>query len=47
MYCSGCNTNKEPLVHSSESNTIVSSAPLPQTNQTEAVDTFEKYFAGI
>ena len=40
MYCSGSNTNKESLVHSCVSETIVSSALLSQTNQIEAFDTF-------
>ena len=35
MYCSGSNTNKDSLVHSCESDTIVSSASLSETNQTE------------
>ena len=40
MYCSGSNTNKESLVHSCVSETIVSSASLSQTNQIKAFDTF-------
>ena len=40
MYCSGSNTNKESLVNSCESDTIVSAASSSQTNQTEAFDTF-------
>ena len=40
MYCSGSNTNKESLVHSCVSETILSSASLSQTNQIEAFDTF-------
>ena len=40
MYCSSSNTNKESLVHSCVSETIVSSASLAQTNQIEAFDTF-------
>ena len=40
MYCSGSNTNKESLVHSCVSETILSSASLSQTNQIEASDTF-------
>ena len=35
MYCSGSNTNKASLVHLCESDTILSSASLSQTNQTE------------
>ena len=40
MYCSGSNTDKESLVQSCVSETIVSSASLSQTNQIEAFDTF-------
>ena len=40
MYCSCSNTNKESLVHSCVSETVVSSASLSQTNQIEAFDTF-------
>ena len=40
MYCSGSNTNKESLVHSCVSDTVVSSASLSQTNQIKAFDTF-------
>ena len=40
MYCSGSNTNKESLVNSCESDTIVSAASSSQTNPTEAFDTF-------
>ena len=40
MYCSGSNTNKESLVNSCESDTIVCAASSSQTNQTEAFDTF-------
>ena len=39
-YHSGSNTNKESLFHSCESDTIVYSTSLSQTNQTEAFDTF-------
>ena len=40
MYCSGSSTNKESLVHSCVSDTVVSSASLSQTNQIDAFDTF-------
>ena len=40
MYCSGSSTNKESLVHSCVSDTVVSSASLSQTNQIKAFDTF-------
>ena len=40
MYCSGSNTNKESLVHSCVSETVVSSASLSLTNQIEVFDTF-------
>ena len=39
MYCSGSNTNKESLVNSCESDTIVFAASSSQTNQTEAFNT--------
>ena len=42
MYCSGSNTNKESLVHSCVSDTVVSTASLSQTNQTEAFDSYRK-----
>ena len=40
MYCPGSNTNKESLVHSCVSDTIVSSVSLSQTSQIEAFDIF-------
>ena len=39
MYCSSSNTNKEPLVYSYVSDSIVSSGSLFQTNQIETFDT--------
>ena len=40
INCSGSNTNKESLVHSCVSDTVVSSASLSQKNQIEALNTF-------
>ena len=40
MSCCDSNTNNESLVYSCVSDTIVSSASLSRTNQTEAFDIF-------